>query len=193
MTSLNRVQLIYKIWKIVSLICLIACFVGAGGSFLGGMLLLLLQAIDQQDLVRLLLSIDEDIPVGIGSRSLGMTLIGMTIFLVAIGIVYLFQYQHSQKILAAGTPFTRDGVESLSKTGILVMCFSFGGSFIANIFISLAHASKHFSTDIDSLLWFGLLLFLLSFIFKYATEQMEELKSTRPADIPEDTKPLEAL
>ncbi len=175
MTASDRVQTIYKVLRILSLIAHIALIVGAAFTLLGGTLLLAVPSIGDMELIWEI--IDElDLPEGkqVDFTGLGKALIAETVFLVSQCVVTYFQYEYYKHELSDGTPFTRRGTEEMQRVGILTMAVSFGGSVITAIVAGMAGARRYLSTDASIAIGCGLTLFLLSFVFAYATEQIEQ-------------------
>lgn len=132
MKTLNAIQVLAKIGKVLSTIIYVCCIVGAVGCVVGmicipfadtGML-----KIGGVTVYGLLAN-----SAGIELNSLYPMMAGAMIMCIGEGITAKFAERYFGHELKAGTPFTESGAKELMRLGILTICVPLGALILAQI------------------------------------------------------------
>ncbi len=171
MKSLNIVQTIAKVLKIICMIAFVFSIVGAAFSLLGALLLIALpNLVDVAEMEEIMQSVVSDVPFSFAD--LGISMMAAVIIIIGGCVVLGFTYKYFKNELIDGTPFTHRGARELRILGILHMAIPVGTGIIATIVTAFASLSDISSTDTDISL--GLALLLLSFVFDYGADVLEQ-------------------
>ena len=170
--TLNTIQTIMKIGKVLSIIVFVCCIIGAAGCVLGILGLAIASAVDTLTLWKIIMAISE----GKG----GVLTVGGAYFLcimsaiscIAEAVIAYLALRYFKKELAAGTPFTFEGSKELFRLGLINICVVFGLALFEEIFgviiwgvwgvTDVYEGSASVST--------GVWMLLLSVFFKHGAE-----------------------
>lgn len=132
MKTLNTIQTLSKIGKVLSKICYIFCLIGAIGCAVG---LVSLPFADQGIFKIGGVSIHGLIVnrVGIDLTSLYPAITGAMIVCIGQTVTAKFAERYFSHELTAGTPFTQDGAKEMLRLGILTICIPLGCLILAEI------------------------------------------------------------
>ncbi len=172
MKTLNLIQRIVYIIRIVTLVVAICAFVGAAIMLISGAIMLAVPTLVDIELFNELL-IESGAP---GATQLAATLFAETIIVVGQAVVLLFAYDYFGRELKDGTPFTLRGAKELMIVGILTAAVPFGTSAIASMMTSIAGISNGITISSDISL--GLALVFVSLILRYGAELNEARQNT---------------
>ena len=191
--TLNTIQTIMKIGKVLSIIVFVCCIIGAAGCVLGILGLAIASAVDTLALWEIIMAISE----GKG----GVLTVGGAYFLCVIGaiscaveaVLAYLTLKYFKNELAAGTPFTFEGSKELFKLGLINICVILGlaalDGIVRGIFWGyLANA------DIAESPWSistGVWMLLLSVFFKHGAEiaqSREQENNVGNDDVKEEIK-----
>ncbi len=173
MKSLETVQKISKVLSILSIIAFVFTIIGAVGTLVGGIALMLLPGVLNasglgDDFMELIIE-------GSGVESLeflGIELIGTLFIVIAEAVVAFFVCRYFKNELADGTPFTYRGAKELLYLGIISLAVPFGGMIISSTINAVFLIKSNISNQFDITL--GVVMILLSFVFKYGAELNEK-------------------
>ncbi len=176
MKSLNAIQTLSKIGKIMSKITYICSIVAAAVCVVG--------------LVSLPFIGNDIIKIGgvtlhsliVNNENVSMASIGASIaeaLIVAVGEIVLarYAYRYFANELNAGTPFTADGAKELMRLGILTISVPLGTQIIAEIVCAvISEASKdvmRLQIDNSSSVALGVMFIIMSVFCRYGSELLE--------------------
>lgn len=166
--SLSTLQTIAKVAKILCKIAFIFCIVGGIGCLLG-LLTLLVFGADTFEAIDLL----ESNPFYTGVLG---CIVGV-IACIGEAIVAYYGERYFAHELQVGTPFTQDGAKEIFRLGIMSIIVSVAISVLTGIvygiFMILDPAITDFDVSVSVSLTTGLVLLLLSVIFRYGAEIRE--------------------
>lgn len=177
MKSLNNVQIVFKIGKILSKIAFIAWLVGACICAVG--------------LVILPFGVDEILKIG-GVTLHGLmgldngeanaaaiaVMVGWLIICVGITVVAKFAERYFTNELKAGTPFTEDGAKELMRLGILTAAVPLGCNIVAEIIVGVVtgifgiaeSAVTDIAYDCSTAIMLGAMFIVVSLLCRYGAE-----------------------
>lgn len=167
MKSLETIQKLAKIGKILSKIIHICSFIGACACFAGVLLLPL-----GMGTVLKLGGLSFPSGTGVG-KAVAVMLVDC---IVCIGqyVPARFAQGYFTQELADGTPFTIPGADALKKLGILTICVPLGCQMVASIVLAVAGQllGAELSTIVDcgSSVSLGIMLLLGSLLCRYGAE-----------------------
>lgn len=172
MTSLDRVQNIYKAFKILTQIGMVYFFVAAGFELVIASLLISVnfQIID--------LSLLNSFYIGYDRFSLSISMFSNMVLLFSGGIVLSNTVKYFKNELADGTPFTLRGAKELKFLGIKTIAYPLGAKLITEIIYMASSSDRIFTNSHSYSIEYGLsvTLILISFVFRYGAELEEKVK-----------------
>lgn len=185
--SLSHILTIFKIARILAKIVFIACIVGVVGCLIGLSTLPVVNTL----LPEMLLA-----QAGLDFASLYLSCVVGALTCVGEGVFAFFAEKYFKNVLAAQSPFTREGSKECLRLGLIAIIASLAiavaAGFAELIFLFLlpATADWEFSTSVS--LTTGLFFLFLSLIFKHGGELREDLinlsaSAAEPSEEPEQT------
>lgn len=176
MKTLNTIQTLSKIGKILSKIIYICCIIGVAGCVVG---IVSLPFADTGILKIGCVTIYGLIVnrAGIDLNSLYSLMSGAMIVCIGPAVTAKFAERYFSHELTAGTPFTFDGAKELFRLGIITICVPLGSMIMAQIissivaeFIGCGEAFKLEGGDSVAL---GVMFLFMSLLCKYGAECKE--------------------
>lgn len=180
MKSLNIVQTIVKVFKILSIIAIVGVSIGIGGCILGCISLLIAPTVAD---------------VGENLARPALELFAEAIVLAGELIVAVFIFKYLKKEFEDGTPFTHSGANELLQVGIISVVAPIVAIVIASVVTGVSSAllpdavlntqalpfleslediSFEYSNEAD--LTGGIAMILISFLLRYGADVIEEKK-----------------
>lgn len=176
MKTLNTIQSLAKIGKILSKIIFIFCIVGFCCCIAGiistasGVKALNLSGISIESILS-----DK---AGIGIDSIYASLTVAMILCAGEGVLAKFAEHYFKHELADGTPFTLGGAKELQRLGILTICIPLGSQIIAEIVHSaMAEALTGvapISLDNAGSVALGIMFIVMSLVCRYGAEKEKQ-------------------
>lgn len=175
MKTLNTIQTLSKIGKVLSKIVFILSIIGAAVCCIGIVCYALLHnviKIDGRELSTIL-AMRADISV-----ASGYVIMAAGILLCAAeAVVARFAEIYFKNELAAGTPFTFEGAQEMLRLGIITIAVPLGTVIVCSIAVGIA---TQFASGFDKIdfsnatsVALGVMFIILSVIFKYGAEIRE--------------------
>ncbi len=180
MKSLNTIQKLSKIGKVLSKIAFIFSVIGFCGCIagllslnLGNGSLIKIGGVTIHGLI--------DNSMGYNIKSICAALSGWLIVCAGEIVLAKFAETYFKNELKAGTPFTLDGAKELPRLGILTIAISTGCAVISEIVTgivgSFIHAGKEIATDLyfdnESSIVLGIMFTIMSLLCRYGAEETE--------------------
>lgn len=180
MKTLNTIQKLSKIGKILSKIVFIFCIIG----FCGGVVGILSMALGAPTLqfggVTLKNILDTGADPTAGAVYAAMA--AVMIFCAGEAVVAKFAEHYFKRELADGTPFTLAGAKEMQRLGILTICIPIGTGIVAEIVHAVMEQTMHGSAplqmNIDSSVALGVMFIVMSLICRYGAAIYEENKNS---------------
>ena len=176
MKTLNTIQTLSKIGKVLSRICYIFCLIGAIGCAVG----LVSLPFAEQGIFKIgSVSIHGLIvnEAGIDLNGLYPLMIGAMIVCIGQAVTAKFAQRYFSHELAAGTPFTIDGAKALFRLGIITICVPLGSLILAQIISSivaeLIGCGEAFKPAGGDFVPLGVTFIFMSLLCKYGAECKE--------------------
>ena len=177
MRSLSRVQTLFKVCKIISLIVFILSIIGAVGCLIGLITLPMTQDVIINDGLTVTEYLEREgisLAGAYAAMVSGLTFCGVNIFISKYAEI-LFKRE-----LALGTPFDRDFSKSIRKLGItqiivVIACGIISAIVQGVIFVALSVKGKVDFSSAGSIV-FGIVLLLLSLFLDYGADLVEQNK-----------------
>ncbi len=166
MKSLEIVQKIAKVMYIICKVLFILTIIGTIGAAIGGIVLLIVPEMSEE--VRSSIVSDFDIE---DAASFGMTAIASSIIVLGECIILGRIKTYLKNELDDGTPFTHRGADEFLKLGITSIVVSICAAFIAMIILAIADVNEDIIFDAN--FTDGVMMILLSFVFKYGADLAE--------------------
>lgn len=175
MNSLDIVQKLAKIGKILSKITYICAMIGACACLMGALLL----PIGAGELLKIGgVSIHSILSRNIGIPQSCMALAGATIICAGQVVLAKSSYAYFARELEAGTPFTHAGAKELQKLGILNICVPLACAIPAAILKGFAEQAANtkwnVSTDIDGSITLGIVFVVVSLLCRCGAELLDK-------------------
>lgn len=173
MKTLNTIQTISRIGKILSKIIYICCIIGVAGCIVG---MVSIPFTDTGVLKIGGVTISGLIVnrAGIELNGLYPLLTGAMIVCIGQCITAKFAELYFKHELSAGTPFTLSGAKELLRLGILTICVPLGTLIVAQIVSSIMAAwlgcGETFKLDEGDSVALGVMFIVLSLVCKYGAE-----------------------
>jgi len=179
MKTLNVIQTISKVGRIVSSVLFVCCIVGFCLSAVGLIGLALGGEAFKLGGVTIHSLIEKN--AGVNRQTMvASTVVGM-VFCMAYGVICRAAVTYFKHELADGTPFTMSGAAELMRLGILTATVSLGAAVLCSIGVA---AANHFVQGIGevsygeySCVGVGITLILLSLFCRYGAELNEDKQS----------------
>ncbi len=172
MKNLNIIQKVFKVFKTLSFVAMILAFVGAGVSFVSGIVLmsggeLLIAKIGETKIyLPILFSVEE---LALGNEKLGAFCMSVFAGLLCEGILFTFACRYFVLEQKEGTPFTEKGVVTLRNIGISAIVLSVISATVHALICKFAEIPESLiSNYFDASA--GICLILFSLIIRYGAE-----------------------
>lgn len=176
MKTLNTIQKLSKIGKVLSRIVFIFCIIG----FCGGVVGILSMALGAPTLkiggvtLESILSMEAGVTTGTAYAAMAA---GM-ILCAGEAVLAKFAEHYFKRELADGTPFDLGGAKELMRLGILAICIPIGTQIIAEIVYAVMEQTLHgvapFQFDHSSSVALGVMFIVMSLGCRYGAELCEE-------------------
>ena len=172
MKTLNTIQTLAKIGRILSRIVYIFCMIGGIGCLAGILSLLLLpESIKVGGVtVRGLIEVSEELSLGTCYASMAAG----AVICAGEAVLARLAERCFKNELTAGTPFTIDGAKELMRLGICAICIPVGTRVIAEILYSVL---GHFMQDVGEMqlgdtvsVGLGVMMIVASLLCRYGAE-----------------------
>ncbi len=180
MKSLNTIQKLSKIGKILSKIAFVFAVIGFCGCVAG----LLSLNLGNGSLIKIggvTLHGLIDNSMGYNIKSVSALLSGWLVVCAGEAVLAKFAELYFKNELKAGTPFTIDGAKEILRLGILTLAIPTGcavvGEIVTGIVGSFIHAGKEIATDLyfdnESSIVLGVMFIIMSLLCRYGAELAE--------------------
>lgn len=181
MKTLNTIQKLSKIGKVLSKIVFIFCIVGFCGCIVGILSMTLGTPTLKIGGVTLESILNTEAEVTVGTVYAAMTT-GM-ILCAGEAVLAKFAEHYFKRELADGTPFTLGGAKEMQRLGILTICIPICTQIIAEIVYAVMEQTVQgvapLRLDNNGSVALGVMFIVLSLICRCGTEIYEESKSSR--------------
>ena len=181
MKTLNIIQRLSMIGKILSKIMFIFCIIGFCGCIVGILSMSLGAPTLKIGGVTLESILNTEAEVTIGTVYAAMAA-GM-VFCAGEAVLAKFAEHYFKRELADGTPFTLDGAKELNRLGVLTICLPIGTQIAAEIVHAVIEQAMQgvapLSLNSSGSAALGVMFIILSLICRYGAEQHEENKAVR--------------
>lgn len=179
MKSLNAIQILSRIGKVLSKIVYICCLIGVIGCIVGIVCLPFADTgvikIGGVTIYGLIVN-----RAGIELNSLYPLMTGAMIVCIGQCVTAKFAELYFKHELAAGTPFTLAGAKELMRLGILTICVPLAALILAQIIsgviMALLGCGKVFKLDGGGNVTLGVMFILMSLLCRYGAESISEGK-----------------
>ena len=175
MKTLNIIQKLSKVGKILRKILFIFCIVGVCGCIVG----ILSMALGAPTLkiggvtLESILSIEAGVTTGTAYAAMA---VGM-ILCAGEAVLAKFAERYFKRELADGTPFDFGGAKELMRLGILTICIPIGTQMIAGIVCAVMEQTLHgaapFQLDASGSVALGVMFLVMSLGCRYGAELRE--------------------
>lgn len=177
MKSLNVIQTVSKIGKILSEIINVLCTVGIVATIVGMVSLPFAEKglfkIGGVSVYGLIFSNEE-----INSFEPYVVLVGVMILCIGEFIVSHFSKKYFANELKAGTPFTQEGANELLKLGIITICVPIGAivlsEIVCSIIIEFVGGGEVIDIEDFSTVSIGVMFIFLSLLCRYGSDVLKE-------------------
>lgn len=177
MKSLNTVQILSKIGKILSKIVYICCIIGAAGCAVGLVSLPFADSgilkIGGVTLYGLIVN-----QAGVDLNSLYALMTGAMIVCIGQAVTAKFAEEYFTHELNDGTPFTQTGAKELLRLGILTICVPLGTQILAQIFsgevAEFVGSGDVFKLEGGDSVALGVMFIVMSLLCSYGAQLREE-------------------
>lgn len=178
MKTLDTIQKLSKIGKILSKIVYICCIVGLIGCAVGAVAMCI-----GAGAVKIVGGALHDVlqtEAGIGTGSVWAAIAAGAVLCIGEICVARMAYRYFEDELNAGTPFTLEGAKELMRLGISVIWIPLASTVVAQIaqgVIALCMENVELLTlDGDGSVALGIMFIIVSLLCKYGAEQKENEK-----------------
>lgn len=180
MKTLNTIQTLSKIGKILSKIIYICCIIGVAGCVVGIVSLPFADSgifkIGGVTIYGLIVN-----RAGIDLNSLYSLMTGAMIVCIGQAVTAKFGERYFSHELTAGTPFTIDGANELFRLGIITICAPLGSMIMAQIISSivaeLIGCGEAFKLEGGDSVALGIMFIFMSLLCKYGAECRENTEN----------------
>ncbi len=178
--TLNTIQTIMKVGRIIAKILFVLCIVGAVLSLFGFGLLIAAASLAEL--------IEANAEISIEDCYFGC--ISGCISCVAEAVLAWLAIKYFDHELAAGTPFTFDGAKELFRLGIINLAVMVGLSVVQNLIFGMLWIYFPTIEAPDTTVSFttGLAMLMLSLVFKHGAEISSPYDSSFDGDVKEEIK-----
>ena len=181
MKTLNIIQKLSKIGKVLSKVMFIFCIIGFCGCIIG----ILSMALGAETLkfggVTLESILNTEAEVTVGTAYAAMSA-GM-ILCAGEAVLAKFAEHYFKRELADGTPFTFAGAKKMQRLGILTICLPIGAQIITEIVHAVIAQTMQgvapLRLDSAGSVALGVMFIVMSLICRYGADMYEENKTTR--------------
>lgn len=171
--TLNTIQTLSKIGKILSKIVFIFCIVGAVMCAAG----IAVAAFGAEAIKTAGIDFGSFIDGGkeMTAELLSAVLVSGIVSCIGEGVTAKFSEIYFKNELKAGTPFTFDGAKELLRLGIIAIAVSLSCSVVNSIVYKIAgfSGSSDVGSDLGSTIGIGIMFIVMSVILKYGAEKMQ--------------------
>lgn len=179
MKSLQTIQTLSKIGKVLSKIIYICCVIGTVGCAVGIASLPFADTgifkIGGVTIYGLIVN-----QGGIDLNSLYPLMIGAMIVCIGQAVLAKFAESYFTHELAAGTPFTADGAKEMLRLGILTICIPLGAlilsQIISGVVAEIVGCGDVFKVDNGDSVVLGVMFIVISLLCRYGAELAGEKK-----------------
>lgn len=179
MKTLNVIQKLFRLGKVLSSVMFVFCVVG----FCGGTVGIVSMATGAPTLkiggvtLRSILKVGEETAPGAVYAAMAAAMI----LCAGEAVLAKFAEHYFRRELDDGTPFTLGGAKALMRLGILAICIPLGAQTIAAIVSAAAGLSGDMSLKLSSggSVALGAMLLVTSLICRYGAELYEEKQAKR--------------
>ncbi len=176
MKTLNTIQTLSKIGRVLSKIVYICCIIGAAGCVVGIVSLPFASSgifkIGGVTIYGLVVN-----RAGIDLNSLYSLMTGAMIVCIGQAITARFAENYFTHELTAGTPFTISGAKELFRLGIITICVPLGTSIFAQIISAIVaefvNCGDAFKAEDSSSVALGVMFLVTSLLCRYGAELQE--------------------
>ena len=175
MKTLNIIQKLSKIGKVLSRIVFIFCIIGFCGCIVGILSMVLGAPTLKIGGVTLksILSIEAGVTTGTAYAAMAA---GM-ILCAGKAVLAKFAEHYFKRELADGTPFDLGGAKELMRLGILAICIPIGAQMIAEIVYAVMEQTLHgvapFQIGHSTCVELGVMFIVMSLVCRYGAELRE--------------------
>lgn len=168
------VIVIFKVLRVIAKILFILSIIGAAAMLLSLLTIGSVSEILVNEFNLAFSQLGADIEITVGFVYLCLIIAGLAC--VCAAVIAKFSEIYLKNVINVGSPFTRDGAAELLRLGIINVAFPIAYSIIVFFATAAIGASQDLpsgisvNVDISN----GIALILLSFIFKYAADLIEE-------------------
>ncbi|MDO4565655.1 MAG: hypothetical protein Q4C04_08585 [Clostridia bacterium] len=176
MKSLQTVQKIMGVFRVLTLVAAICCFVGAAGALIGLASVAVASALSEPGFFNELMELME-------CNGLYEAIVGcIEGFVIALnqGVLLMMLHGYIKREREDGTPFTQRGAKELTKLGVLYIVMP----IVAAIIVAVVGACfKVEPTELSNghAVGFGITLLILSAVFRYGAELEAKLAEKQGA------------
>lgn len=181
MKTLNTIQTLSKIGKILSKIAYICCIVGLGGCVVGAVAMVVGANAANGSSTTLQSIFEAEANVSVGTVWAAIA-VGAILCIGQIAVARM-AWRYFKNELAAGTPFTFDGAKELLRLGISTAWIPVVSAIAAQI---AQEVISQFMTNVEKLSFggydsvaLGVMFIVASFLCKYGAELREVDKGSR--------------
>lgn len=178
MKTLNNIQKLSKIGKVLSRLVFVFCIIGFCGCIVG----ILSMALGAPTLkiggvtLKSILSIEAGVTTGTAYAAMAA---GM-ILCAGEAVLAKFAEHYFKRELADGTPFDLSGAKELMRLGILAICIPIGMQMIAEIVYAVMEQALHgvapFQSDYSGSVTLGVMFIVMSLGCRYGAELREGME-----------------
>lgn len=175
MKTLNTIQTLSKIGKIISTIIFIFCIVGFCGSLIGIISLAVGMGTLQLGGITLKGVLENE--AGLSESTMYASMAVAAVFCAGEAVLSKFAEHYFHRELQDGTPFTQGGAKELLRLGILAICIPVGAQVLAGIVHGIL---EHTMGEIAALEYgglssvpIGIMMIVLSLVCRYGAELNE--------------------
>lgn len=191
MKTLNTIQTLAKIGKILSKIIFIFCLIGVIGSIVGIIGLAVIPDGFKIGGVTIHGIIQKNAEISMGTC---YTVMAVAIVLCAgEAVLCKLAEKYFKNELAAGTPFTLDGAKELMRLGICTICIPLGTTVLSGIIYAVM---RHFLSDVAETnlsntvsIGLGVMFIIMSLVCRYGAEMTQKKEADQKGN--KDEIPVE--
>ena len=181
MKTLNIIQKLSKIGKVLSKVMFIFCIIGFCGCIVG----ILSMALGAPTLkiggvtLESILNTEAEVTVGTVYAAMAASMI----LCAGEAVLAKFAEHYFKRGLTDGTPFNLEGAKEMQRLGILTICIPIGAQIIAEIVYAVMEQTIQsvapLRLDSAGSVALGVMFIVMSLICRYVADMYEESKTTR--------------
>lgn len=187
MKTLETIQTLAKIGRVLSKIVYIGCIIGVAGCIVGMVSLPFADtgAIKIGGMTLYGLMVNR---AGMEPRGLYPLMTGAMLVCIGQGITAAFAQRYFKRELAAGTPFTLDGAGELLRLGILTVCVPLGALLMAQIasaiVAELVGCGETFKLEGGDSVALGVMFMVMSLLCRHDAERAAQTEAVSSEVLP---------